>query len=125
MRWPPPSRRKPKARKISVQIIRNGSRGLFWLEPLVEVETAAGPRGLWPGRSQPTSPRCSRRSSIEGGKHKLALGLTEDHPYLKNQERLTFARCGITDPLSIADYIAHGGFAGLQKALDHDAAPRS
>jgi formate dehydrogenase iron-sulfur subunit len=53
----------------------------------------------------------------KGGQHALSLGRIEDHPYLKNQERLTFARCGITDPVSVADYMAHGGFVGLKKAL--------
>ncbi len=105
-----------KAKKIGVQIIRNGSRGLYWLEPLVEVETAEG--RLAYGPVQPTDAASLFKAKFhEGGKHELALGRIEDHPYLKNQERLTFARCGITDPLSIADYMAHGGFAGLQKAL--------
>ena len=54
---------------------------------------------------------------LEGKSHKLGHGLTEEIPYLKNQERLTFARCGITDPLSIDDYRKHGGFEGLSKAL--------
>jgi formate dehydrogenase iron-sulfur subunit len=50
-------------------------------------------------------------------KHKLYLGATEEIPFLKKQERLTFARCGIIDPLSIEDYRAHGGFRGLTRAL--------
>ncbi len=105
-----------KAQKFSVQIVRNGSRGLFWLEPLVEVETAQG--RLAYGPVQPSDVASLFKAKFhEGAKHKLALGRIEDHPYLKNQERLTFARCGITDPLSIADYMAHGGLAGLRKAL--------
>jgi formate dehydrogenase iron-sulfur subunit len=105
-----------KTKKIAVEIVRNGSRGLFWLEPLVEVETAQG--RLAYGPVQPFDVASLFKAKFhEGGKHKLALGRIEDHPYLRNQERLTFARCGITDPLSIADYMAHGGFAGLQKAL--------
>jgi formate dehydrogenase iron-sulfur subunit len=60
--------------------------------------------------------------SLEGKSHKLGHGLTEDIPYFKNQERLTFARCGITDPLSIDDYIAHGGYHGLASALKMSAA---
>ena len=47
----------------------------------------------------------------------LCLGPTEEIPYLKQQERLTFARCGIVDPLSLPDYLAHGGYRGLQRAL--------
>ena len=58
------------------------------------------------------------RNFLEGGAHRLCLGLTEENPYLKRQERLTFARCGITDPLSLSDYTAHDGYRGLQRALD-------
>ena len=65
----------------------------------------------------PTSTRCSPRSSMRAANTRCRLGNIEDHPYLKNQERLTFARCGITDPVSVADYVTHGGFEGLKKAL--------
>ena len=58
---------------------------------------------------------------LEGKAHKLGHGLTEEIPYFKNQERLTFARCGITDPLSIEDYRKHGGFAGLDQGARHEA----
>ena len=43
-------------------------------------------------------------------------------PYLQNQERLTFARAGITDPVSLEDYVGHGGYEGLKKALASDGA---
>ena len=55
---------------------------------------------------------------LEGKPHALCLGLTDEIPYLKQQERLTFARCGVTDPLSLADYVAHGGFRGLERARE-------
>ena len=102
--------------KISVQIIRNGSRGMMWLEPLVEVETSKGRVAYGPVEANDVK-SLFKSKFLEGGKHKLALGLTEELPYLKNQERLTFARCGITDPLSLSDYISHCGFVGLKKAL--------
>ena len=54
---------------------------------------------------------------LAGGDHRLALGPTDDIPYLKNQERLTFARVGITDPVSVDDYVAHGGYRGCERAL--------
>ena len=106
----------------SVTLVRNGSRGLFWLEPMVEVETpggriAYGPvaakdvPGLFTAGSGPSA------GFLEGAASPLCLGPTEEIPYLKRQERLTFARCGLTDPLSIADYKAHGGYEGLGKAL--------
>jgi formate dehydrogenase iron-sulfur subunit len=52
-----------------------------------------------------------------GAAHALRLGCLEDQPYLSRQTRLTFARCGVVDPLSIDDYRAHGGYAGLRRAL--------
>jgi formate dehydrogenase iron-sulfur subunit len=104
------------ARTLGIEIVRNGSRGLFWLEPLVEVETPAGRIAYGPVKASDV-PSLVAASFQTGGSHALRLGNIENHPYLKNQERLTFARCGITDPLSVPDYVAHGGFAGLKKAL--------
>jgi formate dehydrogenase iron-sulfur subunit len=105
-----------QAASLGIDIVRNGSRGLYWLEPLVEVETASGRVAYGPvSASDVTS--LIKADFHKGGAHPLALGSIEDHPFLRNQERLTFARCGITDPLSVADYTAHGGFAGLKKAL--------
>ncbi|MFT3989736.1 formate dehydrogenase beta subunit [Aestuariivirga sp.] len=103
-------------RKIGVEIIRNGSRGLLWLEPMVEVETPRGRVAYGPVQVSDVASLFAAKFH-EGANHPLALGLIEDHPYLKNQERLTFARCGITDPVSVVDYTAHGGFDGLRKAL--------
>ena len=96
------------------EVIRNGSRGLLFLEPLVEVETKDGRIAYGPV----TVEDVASLPLATGGAHKLRLGNIEEHPYLKNQERLTFARCGITDPVSVADYVKHGGFEGLRKALD-------
>ncbi len=96
------------ARKIDVKIIRNGSRGLLWLEPLVEVETAKGRVAFGPVEAGDVKSLFESKFH-EGGKHKLSFGLTEELPYLKNQERLTFARCGITDPLSLDDYFRMAG----------------
>jgi len=105
-----------KSQKISLQIIRNSSRGLAWLEPFVEVETAEGRLG-YGGVKVADVKSLFAAKFFEGGKHRLVQGLVEDIPSLKNQERLTFARAGITDPVSLDDYISHGGFAGLKKAL--------
>jgi formate dehydrogenase iron-sulfur subunit len=105
-----------KAKKISVQIIRNSSRGMAWLETFVEVETPGGRVGYGPVTVKDVKALFAARF-YEGNKYKLGHGLVEALPYLKNQERLTFARAGITDPISISDYIAHGGFEGLSKAL--------
>jgi formate dehydrogenase iron-sulfur subunit len=108
--------READALKLSIQIIRNSSRGMAWLETFVEVETADGRVGYGPVTAKDVK---SLFASCfhEGDAHKLCHGLVEALPYLKNQERLTFARAGITDPLSISDYEAHGGFEGLSKSL--------
>ncbi len=98
-----------------VSVIRNGSRGLFWLEPMVEVETPLGRVAYGPVTVDEVSGLFAA-GFLEGKPHPLCLGLTEEILYLKQQERLTFARCGITDPLSLADYVAHGGFRGLERA---------
>jgi formate dehydrogenase iron-sulfur subunit len=98
-----------------VEIVRNGSRGLLFLEPLVEVETPEGRVAYGPVAAEDV-PSLLRALASDGA-HPLHLGNIEEHPYLKNQERLTFARCGITDPVSVADYVSHGGFEGLKKAL--------
>lgn len=103
-------------RGMQVQIVRNGSRGLFWLEPLVEVDLPGGRVAYGPVEEGDVASLFDA-GFAEGGAHRLALGRTDDIPFLKKQERLTFARVGITDPLSIDDYVAHEGFAGLQRAL--------
>ncbi len=103
-------------RKIDVEVVRNGSRGMLYLEPLVEVETPNGRVAYGPVAVKDVT-SLFNAGFLEGKKHELSHGLTEEIPYFKKQERLTFARCGITDPLSIEDYRKHGGFEGLSKAL--------
>jgi len=92
-------------------VVRTSSRGLLWLEPLVEIDTPAGRFGYGP--CEPEDLPAILAGSPE---HPKALGLVEELPYLKRQQRLTFARAGITDPLSLADYEAHGGGQGLLAA---------
>lgn len=103
-------------RGLDVQIVRNGSRGLLWLEPMVEVQTAEGRVAYGPVQTEDL-PGLFDAGFLQGGAHKLCHGLTDAIPYLKNQERLTFARVGMIDPVSVADYQACGGFEGLSKAL--------
>jgi formate dehydrogenase iron-sulfur subunit len=102
-------------RKADAKLVRNGSRGLLWLEPLLEVETAQGRIGYGPVQAADV------RSIFDkglGDPHPLNLGPVESIPYLAKQQRLTFARCGITDPLSLEEYEALGGLKGLRRALD-------
>ena len=103
-------------RGLAITIVRNGSRGLLWLEPLVEVETPKGRVAYGPVRAQDVAALFDA-GFLSGAKHRLGHGLTEEIDYLKKQERVTFARCGIIDPLSIDEYKAHGGYEGLVKAL--------
>jgi len=91
-------------RGVTVELIRNGSRGMVWLEPLVEVETDQGRVAFGPMTPAAVA------QVFDGGP--LALGLTEALPWMAGQTRLTFARVGVIDPLSLADYQAHGGLVG-------------
>lgn len=99
-----------------INVIRNGTWGMTYLEPLVEVVTskgrvAYGPVSVFDVQS------LYGGGFLKGADHSLCHGLTSEIEYLKNQERLTFARCGLIDPLSIEDYTRNGGFVGLLKAL--------
>ena len=97
---------------VDLTLVRNGSRGMVWLEPLAEVETPAG-RIAFGTMTLADVPALFGDLAA----HPKALGLTEDLPWLKAQTRLTFARVGVIDPLSLADYRAHGGLTGLERAL--------
>jgi len=105
-----------EARQCAVRVVRNGSRGLLWLEPLVEVATASGRFAYGPVAPDQVA-ELFDAGFLDGADHPLGHGLTEEIFYLKHQERLTFARCGLIDPLSVEDYRNHGGFVGLERAL--------
>ncbi|GGB53066.1 formate dehydrogenase subunit beta [Tistrella bauzanensis] len=101
----------------AVEIIRTGSRGLFWLEPMIEVATPAGRIAYGPVASEDVAGLVAA-GLFHGGGHPLRLGAPEAIPFLARQTRLTFGRCGVVDPASAADYRAHGGGAGLERALE-------
>ena len=100
-------------RGLEVTVVRNGSRGMVWLEPLVEVETPAGRMGFGPCTAADVP-------ALFGdlAQHPKALGQIEALPWMAGQTRLTFARCGVIDPLNYNDFSVNGGFAGLNRALD-------
>ncbi len=107
-------------RKLDIEIVRTGSRGLYWLEPMLEVETPQGRIAYGPVEAGDAA---ALLDAVQGdGAHKLRLGAPDDIPFLKRQTRLTFARCGVVDPRSLDDYRAHGGYRGLTKALADPAA---
>lgn len=108
-------------KETSLNIVRNGSRGLYWLEPMLEIDTQRGRVAYGPITVDAVEDFIANECWLENKKHPLYLGLTEEIPYLKNQQRLTFSRVGLVDPLSIADYCARDGFAGLRQALNSSA----
>ena len=108
--------KEASARKIDVRVIRNGSHGMYWLEPLVEVVTPAGRLAYGPV-SPGDVPGLFDAKFHTGGQHALSLGVTSELPFLKSQQRLTFERVGVIDPVSVADYVAHGGYQGLKQSL--------
>ena len=99
-----------------VVLVRNGSRGAAWMEPLVEVDTDAGRIGF-----ANVSPEQVAAIFVDGAlpeaTHPSSIGLVAAHPWFRDQQRLTFARAGVIDPLSLDDYRAHGGLVGLTRAL--------
>jgi len=103
-------------RGIAIELIRNGSRGLLWLEPLVEVEVAGTRMAYGPVQVGDVAGLFDA-GFFAGKAHVLGHGATEEIPYFKNQNRLTFARVGRTDPRSLEDYLRHGGYRGLNAAL--------
>lgn len=108
-------------RGLDIKVVRNGSRGMFWLETMVEVLTPKGRVAYGPVMPKDVSSLFDA-DFINAGAHPLNLGLTDEIEWLKKQERLTFARVGITDPVSVEDYLAHDGYQGLKNALKLSAA---
>ena len=112
--------REAHARNLDVRIIRNGARGMVWLEPLVEVETPEGRVGYGQVSARDVA-SLFEAGFLQGGEHAARVGRVEDLDWMRRQQRLTFARCGVIDPLSLSEYRAHGGFAGLQRAIGMEA----
>ena len=105
-----------RRRGIELRLIRNGSRGLYWLEPMIEIVTPEGRIAYGPVSPSEVGGLFAG-SFLDGGPHRLRLGPAEEISWLKRQERLTFARVGIVDPLAVDDYLEHGGYRGLERAL--------
>jgi formate dehydrogenase iron-sulfur subunit len=106
-----------RTRGLDAEIVRTGSRGAFFLEPLIEVETPQGRIGYGPVVAGDVASLFDA-GLLTGGAHPLRIGKPEDHPFLSGQTRLTFARCGIIDPLSLSDYAAFDGWKGLKRAIE-------
>ncbi len=104
--------REAAARGVTVELIRNGSRGMVWLEPLVELEIDGQRHGFGPLGVADVAGLFEASDA-----HPKALGPVEDLDWMRRQTRLTFARVGVIDPLDLAAFEAHGGLAGLRRAL--------
>ncbi len=105
-----------KKRNIDADFVHTGSRGLYWLEPMIEVATPQGRIAYGPVTVDDVEELVAA-GMLDGKPHRLRLGKPEELPFLKHQSRLTFARCGIVDRNSLDDYRAHSGWVGLEKAL--------
>ena len=103
-------------RNLPLHLVRTGSRGAFWIEPLIEVHTTRGRVAYGPVQAGDV-PGLLDAGLLNGGAHRLRLGDVTEIAYFKNQERLTCARLGVVDPRSLADYLRHGGYAGVRVAL--------
>ena len=110
-------RKVAEKRGLDLEIVRTGSRGMYWLEPLVEVARPEGRIGYGPVKPSDVEELIAA-GMLDGKAHRLSLGLVENIPFFKNQTRLTFKNCGIVDPRSLEDYKAHGGYKGLAKAIE-------
>ncbi len=107
-------RREAATRGIQLDLVRTGSRGLFWLEPLVEVGVAGGRQGYGAVRADDVP---ALIDAVLGGRaHPSSLGLVDELPAMKRQRRLTFARIGVVDPSSFADFTGNGGLRGWTRA---------
>ena len=103
-------------RGVDIEIVRTGSRGLYWLEPMIEVATPDGRVAFGPVTASEAGSVLD--AMVSDGAHPLRLGLTGDIDWLRRQTRLSFARCGVIDPRSVEDYTGHDGYKGLARALE-------
>ncbi len=104
------------AAQSGVRVVRNGSRGMLWLEPLVEVVTSEGRVAYGPVNATDV-PALLAAGMLIGAPHPLRIGRVEDQPWMQRQQRVTFQRVGVVDPRDGDDFVAHGGLVGLRRAL--------
>ncbi|MDX1500199.1 MAG: NADH-quinone oxidoreductase subunit NuoF [Woeseiaceae bacterium] len=109
--------REAKKAGSRIRLVRNGSWGASWLEPLVEVE-ADGRRIAYGNVGPADVPGLVAAGLFAGTAQDKCLGPVDEIPYLANQERWTFFRCGLIEPLSLEDFRARKGFAALEKAFE-------
>ena len=109
--------RRAKENGDAIELVRNGSWGASWLEPLVEV--VVGDKRIAYGNVDVNDvPGLFAAGFLEGGEHERLLGPINEIPYLINQDRWTFWRCGLVAPLNLDDFLAHQGFKAFEKAVE-------
>ncbi|MFW6597947.1 NADH-ubiquinone oxidoreductase-F iron-sulfur binding region domain-containing protein [Propionibacteriaceae bacterium Y2011] len=102
---------------VDVDVRRNGSRGMLWREPLVEVVTEQGRIG-YEGVTADAVEGLVEAGMLVGAPEAAGhLGVVDDLPWLTRQRRVSFARVGVIEPTDLAQHTAHGGWAGLRRAL--------
>ncbi|HQD69363.1 MAG TPA: formate dehydrogenase, partial [Ornithinibacter sp.] len=97
-----------------ITVRRHGSRGMLWLEPLVELETEGGRVGYGNITEAEVGPL------LDGALDDTdrCIGPVDDHPWMARQHRVSFARVGVIEPTDLAAYREHGGLAGLLRAIE-------
>jgi len=108
--------REAASRGIDVTLKRNGTRGMCWLEPLVEVVVGSERYGYGPVTERDV-PGLFAADFLHNGAHALRLGRVAEIAYFASQQRLTFERVGVIEPTNLTDYLEHGGYDGLRNAL--------
>ncbi|HEV2567103.1 NADH-ubiquinone oxidoreductase-F iron-sulfur binding region domain-containing protein [Sphingomonas sp.] len=101
-----------RAAALGFEVVRTSSWGMHWLEPLVELDTGSG----WIGYG-PVLPD-ELPALLAGELEEKRVGELAAHPFIARQQRLTFARAGMTRPLALDDYAASGGWEGLRRARE-------
>src|SRR5690606_13506068 len=84
-------------RGLALRIVRNGTRGMLWLEPLVEVATPGGRIGYGPVEEGDVAALFDAGFHHGDTRHALCIGAVAEFPWLARQQRLTFERVGVTD----------------------------
>lgn len=107
-----------RARGLQAEVIRTGSRGMHWLEPLVEIDMGQGRIAYGP--MTPAAVSSLFEDNLSQG-HPSCLGELAQMSFFADQQREIFARCGVTDPVSLSDFREQGGLAGIEAAKEMTA----
>jgi formate dehydrogenase iron-sulfur subunit len=96
-----------------LDLVRTGTRGMLWLEPMLEIEKDGQRHAFGPLSKDDIASLFEENFS---NTHRRALGPTDDLDWMRDQTRLLYQRCGLIDPLDLDAYEATGGLTGLRAA---------